>query len=131
MKYSERVALEMMKRPKALAIGASIAGFLLIIGIGAVAFITLATGSHNWDLGLAPQKSSDELAKVQKAVDTVTNEAILDTHVENANTSGTPFGHSVRVSVLVDQDRIESRASPELQTLAEQLTKAIQDSGLK
>lgn len=132
MKSLELAEMTTVKKSKATIIGLSIAGALLLIGVVAVVVgATKSGGAHNWDLGLAPQKSDADIAKVQKAVESVESDAVLDIYVSNANTSGTPFGHSIRINVLADTDLLPATDEAAINALATDITRAVQAAGVK
>lgn len=129
MKYSVEAAL-MTKRLKLVI--SLVAAFLLIVGIGFVAVLIRSdTLQRNWNLGLGKQQSSVRIEEVQRTVDSVEHDAILDTHVANANTTGTPFGHSIRINILLDDGIVKETDTTTINTIAQDVKKAVQALGIK
>lgn len=103
---------------------------LLLLALLVTTLVSKGLSGHNWDLGFAQQQSADELAKVKSSINATENDAIIDVVVKNANTSGTPFGHSVRVNVLVDSEKLNVKDDIEVEALINQVTNAIKTSGV-
>jgi len=90
-----------MSRATKIGLGVVVAILGVFTAFG-VAGLFNDSGNHNWGLGLAPQKKDEDIQKVQKAVESVPGDAIIAVSAKNANSSGTPFGHSITVRVLLD-----------------------------
>jgi len=130
MKYSAPVMVRMTKKPK-LIIGLAVS-FLLIVIVGFVAvLIRTDTLQRNWNLGLGKQQSSTTIEEVKRAVDSVQHEAILETYVANANTTGNPFGHSIRINILLDDGLIKETDTAVITALGEDVTNAVKSAGIK
>lgn len=113
----------------------TIAGIIIMASLGVLLFF-LVTGflvkglvTHDWALGFAPQQGSDNIQKIDDALAGIASDAIIDTGVENANTSGTPFGHSMRISVLYDPAKL-SEGETEA-TLTSDIIDAVIGTGVK
>lgn len=104
--------------------------FLFIIIAIAVMLAIQGLRGHDWSNGLAPQKSAEEIATIQSAVDSVKNDAVLDTLVRNSNTTGQPFGHSISVSILVDADKLSFRNEDDAVVYGKVVIEAIRKTGI-
>lgn len=106
--------------------------FFLIIGTLSVVVIAQHfSGDRDPALGLGKQSSQATLNEVSDAVKASNNNAIIDVMVKNANTSGTPFGHSIRVNVLVDMDKIAGDESVGQDLIKQQVIDAIRNTEIK
>lgn len=86
-------------------IGMIVGGALLLFALMVWGVASLVTG-RDWALGLGSQQSTAKLTKVQRAIETAPD--VLAVSVKNGNTSGTPFGHSIRVLVYFDEAKVSS-----------------------
>lgn len=84
---------------------AIIGGALLLFALMVWGVASLVTG-RDWALGLGSQQSTANLSKVQRAIESASD--VLAVSVKNGNTSGTPFGHSIRVVVYFDEANVSS-----------------------
>jgi len=118
----------MMTKRKVAAI---VAGSILAAGVVITGAAVLAANlsGHNWSLGLAGQKSDEDITKVQQSLEAIDNEAVLDVYVKNANTSGTPFGHSIAVRVLVDTEMVPE--TEDMDAVETAVRSAIASAGVK
>lgn len=130
MKYLEQIKARIPKKFKTLTVVIiAVVGVLVLAGIATL--VVKAFNSQDWSLGAGTQRSADEIARVQTAVEAVENDAIIDVHVENANTSGQPLGHSIRVNILLDSERFNSNGAATVDTLASDVEAALRESGVK
>lgn len=98
-----------------------IVGSVLIIGVATV--LVRAVTGQNWALGVGPQQSDSKLDTVKNAV--MANSAVVDVYVKNANTSGTPFGHSIDVVVVFDETLVDPQDKRAVGDFADDIQAAI------
>lgn len=94
---------------------------------GAVSFL----GSRNLALGFGAQQSETKLQTVRDAIKAADTSAILDVSVLNGNTSGTPFGHSIRAHVLYDATKVPEGDREARTKFSDAVQRAIVMSGIK
>lgn len=94
----------MTKKNKTLIIAITSISVVVFIGIVALAITigSLISGNHDWNQGFAPQNSQADISAIKTAISATKADNILDFNVKNTNTSGTPFGHTISVYVLLD-----------------------------
>ncbi len=99
-----------------------IVGGILLLGVLMVWGIVSVVSGRDWALGVGSQQSAAKLDTVQRAVSATSD--VLFVNVRNANTSGTPFGHSIRVTVFFD----EAKVAPDDEVAVRRLTRAAEDA---
>lgn len=91
-----------------LIIGLSIGGVVLFsVLIFFVVFLFAFNTDRNWSLGVGKQQSNSSLGGLSDAVASELQDYVIDTDVRNANTSGTPFGHTVDIRVLIPRSHAD------------------------
>ena len=115
---------------KPLVIAASILLGLGVLTLFVVAVLSLsgAYKGHDWGNGLAPQRPASEIASIESAVETAVPNDALDIEVRNTNSSGTPFGHSISVQVLLNHENAEQY---NVKQIGGDIVSAIKQNGLK
>ena len=115
---------------KPLIIGASILLGLGLLTLFIVAATSLASSykDHDWGNGLAPQRPTEEVASIKTAVESAVPDDTMDINVSNTNSSGTPFGHSMNVQVLLNHNNAEQYDTKQI---GRDIIDAIKANGLK